>query len=322
MTFRLGLALAALAIMAVVVLLDRDGYTDGRDGHISTLDAFYYAAVSLSTTGYGDIVPASDSARLVNVLVVMPLRVFFLALLVGTTFEVLTRRTRRQFQISRWRTHMREHTVVVGYGNKGRAAIRALQESADAQLRIVVIETSSDAAQEATDDGHAAIVGDATRTMILERAEVGRAARVIVAADRDDTASLITLSARSLNADALIAVAVRASENVPLLKRSGATTVVTSSEAAGRLLGLSAQSPATGDVIGDLLIQGRGLHLVDRPVRPDELGRSPTDCPDLILAAVRDGELIRYDNIDAFISGDRVIAVRVHLPEEGEKRDT
>jgi voltage-gated potassium channel len=105
-------------------------------------------------------------------------------------------------------------------------------------------------------------------------------------------------------------VAVRASENVPLLRKSGATTVITSSEAAGRLLGLSAQSPAASDVIGDLLVQGNGLHLVDRPVRREEVGTSPVDCDDLILAAVRDGELLRYDRIGRFATGDRLIEVQ------------
>jgi hypothetical protein len=103
MTRRLLLALATVAVMTSTVLLDRNGYTDNRDGHVSVLDAAYYSGVSLSTTGYGDIVPMSRSARLVNLVVIMPLRVFFLALLVGTTFEVLTQRTRRQWRLNHHR---------------------------------------------------------------------------------------------------------------------------------------------------------------------------------------------------------------------------
>ncbi|MCM4078901.1 potassium channel family protein [Paractinoplanes hotanensis] len=310
MAIRLGLALAAVATMAVTVLLDRDGYTDNHDGQVSILDALYYATVSLSTTGYGDIVPVSDTARWVNVAVIMPLRVFFLVLLVGTTFEVLTARTRRQWKLSRWRKKLSGHTVVVGYGNKGRAAVKALHEGPEAEPQFVIIDSLAPMAQEARDDGHAAVVGDATRAMILQRAGVDSASRIIVAADRDDTAALVTLSVRQLNRDAVIAVAVRASENVPLLRQSGATTVITSSEAAGRLLGLAARSPASGEVIGDLLIQGHGLHLIDRPVRPEEIGSSPAECEDLVLAVVRTGNLVRYDEIGAFAADDRLIQVR------------
>ncbi|HEX2299417.1 MAG TPA: potassium channel family protein, partial [Pseudonocardiaceae bacterium] len=60
-------ALLALTAAALLVYLDRDGYVDVEGGELSLLDSFYYATVSLSTTGYGDIRPVSDSARLVNV---------------------------------------------------------------------------------------------------------------------------------------------------------------------------------------------------------------------------------------------------------------
>lgn len=123
MVQRIIYALTAIAVMVMVVVLDRGGYRDNADGTVSVLDAVYYATVSLSTTGYGDIVPVSDTARLVNILAIMPLRVFFLALLVGTTFEVLGARWRDQWRETRWRSRLRGHTVVVGYGTKGRSAI-------------------------------------------------------------------------------------------------------------------------------------------------------------------------------------------------------
>lgn len=50
------------------MLLDRDGYRDVTEDRIGVIDAFYYATVTLSTTGYGDVTPVSPTARLVNVL--------------------------------------------------------------------------------------------------------------------------------------------------------------------------------------------------------------------------------------------------------------
>ena len=95
-----------------------------RRRHVDLLDCVYYATVTLSTTGYGDIVPYSDSARLINVLLITPLRVLFLIILVGTTLEVLTERTREEWRLNRWRTTLRDHTVVVGFGTKGRSAVQ------------------------------------------------------------------------------------------------------------------------------------------------------------------------------------------------------
>ena len=75
--------------------------------------------MSVSTTGYGDIVPVSDTARLITTIVVTPLRLIFLIIFVGTTVELLTERSRQSFRIQRWRSRVRDHTVVVGYGTKG-----------------------------------------------------------------------------------------------------------------------------------------------------------------------------------------------------------
>jgi voltage-gated potassium channel len=120
---------------------------------------------------------------------------------------------------------------------------------------------------------------------------------------------LTTLTIRQLSSQIHISAAVREAENAPLLKQSGASAVITSSEAAGRLLGMSAHSPAATAVIGDLLVHGKGLDLVDRAVRPDEVGHTPSECPDLVLAVVRGDELIRYDQIGRFEPGDRLVAV-------------
>ena len=70
---------------------------------ISLLDAFYYSTVSITTTGYGDVRPVTDEARLVTMVLVTPARVLFLILLVGTTLEILAERSRVAYRIARWR---------------------------------------------------------------------------------------------------------------------------------------------------------------------------------------------------------------------------
>ena len=99
---RAAIALALLVLSTAIVYLGRHGYKDSaRPGHpLNLLGAAYYSAVTLSTTGYGDIVPVSSSARLVNTLVITPIRVIFLIVLIGTTLEVLAERTRASLRIS------------------------------------------------------------------------------------------------------------------------------------------------------------------------------------------------------------------------------
>ncbi|MFC4501343.1 MULTISPECIES: potassium channel family protein [Streptomyces] len=317
---RLALALFVLALTTLIVYFDHDGYNDNSDGSVDFLDSAYYATVTLSTTGYGDITPVSDTARLVNILVITPLRVVFLIILVGTTLEVLTERTRQQVRIHRWRVRIRDHIVVVGYGTKGRHAVRTLVGQGIAKDRIVVVDAQRKASDAAGDDGLVTVTGDATRSETLLKAEVQNATRVIVAPQRDDTAALVTLTARQMNRRATIVVAAREDENVPLLKQSGADTVVTSSSSAGRLLGVSMVSPTVAKTLENLMTLGSGLDLVERPVTEKETGKTPRESADLVVAVVRGRELLDYTDprLAMLQRGDRVITVRraVPVPEQ------
>ncbi|CAL9512944.1 hypothetical protein SUDANB105_03647 [Streptomyces sp. enrichment culture] len=317
---RLVMALTVLVITVMIVYFDREGYNDNSDGSVDFIDAAYYATVTLSTTGYGDITPVSDSARLINIFVITPLRVLFLIILVGTTLEVLTERTRQQVRIHRWRSRTRNHVVVIGYGTKGRHAVRTLVGQGIGKDRIVVVDAQTKAVTAAGDDGLVAVTGDATLTDTLLKAELQRASQVIVAPQRDETATLITLTARQLNRRATIVVAVREDENVPLLKQSGADTVVTSSSSAGRLLGTFMASPPTARTLEDLMTLGSGLDLIERTVTLEEVGRTPRECDDLVLAIVRDRKRLDYAVgwQTELRAGDRVIAVSRPVTEAAE----
>ncbi|MEU6169876.1 potassium channel family protein [Streptomyces tanashiensis] len=308
---RLLMALGVLLVTVLIVYVDRDGYHDNADETLDFLDCAYYATVTLSTTGYGDIVPYSDTARLANILLVTPLRVLFLIILVGTTLEVLTERTREEFRLNRWRSTLRDHTVIVGFGTKGRSAIQTLCATGLRKDQIVIVDPSTKVIETANADGFVGVIGDATRSDVLLRAEVQRARQIVIATQRDDTAVLVTLTARQLNRGAKIVAAVREEENAPLLRQSGADAVITSASAAGRLLGLSVLSPSAGTVMEDLIQQGSGLDLVERPVTKSEAGKSVRETGDLVVSVLRGHRLLGYDDPAAspLQLTDRVITI-------------
>jgi voltage-gated potassium channel len=311
---RVVIGLAVLFLTVGVIYLDRDGYRDGDDVGLSLLDSFYYATVTLSTTGYGDITPITPGARLVNILLITPLRITFLLVLIGTTLEALTARSREEFSIRRWRSRVRQHVIVCGYGTKGRSAIRSLQALGTPLDKIVVVDPEPRAIDEANSLGLTGIVGDAGRTEVLRRAAVERARAVIVAANRDDAAVLITLTVRQLNPSVPITTSVREEENANLLRQSGANTVITTSATSGRLLGLSTDAPRVVDVVEDLVTGGQGLDLHQRRVTSSEVGLDSRSLRDIVLSVTRGGRTLRFDDplIGALQSEDELVVVRSH----------
>ena len=313
---RVGIALVLIIMVALVAYMEKDGYSE----KLSFIDALYYAGVTLSTTGYGDIVPVTQLARLINLFVVTPLRLGFVILLVGTTLSVLTEESRKAWQIQHWRKRMRNHTIIIGYGTKGRSAVSALLADGTSPKDIVVVDKDSRVLEVAEAQGLVTVNGSGTQSNILKLAGVGKAKAVVVAPSIDDTAVLVTLSVRELAPSAWIVVSVRESENQHLLEQSGADSVVISSETAGRMLGLATVTPSVVEMMEDLLSPDEGFSIAERPIADDEVGANPRHLADIVLGVVRSGELYRIDSLEAETvePGDRLLYVRRVFSDDTE----
>ncbi len=336
---RVGIAFFAIMATTMLVYVQRAQYQDNTGTPVDFVDALYFATVSLSTTGYGDITPATDQARLVNIFLITPLRVIFLIVLVGTTLEVLTARTRDEFRERRWRKKLKDHIVVIGYGVKGRSAVRMLLDNEIDPENIVVIANEAGAVEDATrpsrkdpsdptsDEypGVAGILGDARREEVLTHADVPTAGKVIVAVDNDDVAVLVTLAVRKLAGKGTkLVAAAREQASANVLKQSGADQVITTAEAAGRLLGMQLVHPIAGELMEDLLDPSEGLEVREREVGRAELGLSPdqlANSGEMLLAVQRGDRIYRFDteSLRVLQKGDRIVTIRQHkTPHKSE----
>ena len=309
---RVAVALLALLIAVITVYLGRDGYTDVRGAPLSVIDCVYFATISLTTVGYGDLTPYTEFARLTNIVIITPLRILFLVVLVGTTLQVLTERSRQAWKIQRWRSRVRNHTVVVGYGTKGKTAVAAIRDDETVNCDVVVVDIDQAALDHAAAAGLVTVHGDATKSDLLRLAAAQHASSIVVATGRDDTAALVTLTAREVAPNATIVASIREAENQHLLKQSGANSVVVSSETAGRLLGIATTTPSIVEMIDDLLRPAEGFAIAERDVEQTEVGGSPRHLSDIVLGVVRGGHLLRVDapEVDAIEAGDRLLYVR------------
>ena len=310
---RMAIGVGLVVFVALVAYVDRDGYKDAAGNAVSLLDCFYYATVSITTTGYGDIIPVTDRARLLTTLLVTPARIVFLILLVGTTVEVLAESSRHAIRLQIWRRRLRDHTIVCGYGTKGRNAIATMIARGTPRDRFVVIDPREEAVEEATRAGFPAVHGNATRAEVLDEAGIRSATSVVVAASTDESSTLITLTARELNPQATIVAAVREAENRHLLHQSGADSAIISSAAAGRLLGFATHSPKLVEVLEDLLSVGPGLDIVERIVEQEDVGKGLAEFESgaPVVAVVRGDDLLRFDDprAERLERGDRVVCL-------------
>lgn len=312
-------AISLLFINAAIVYSDRAGYRDANGDGMSWVDCLYYSGVTLSTTGYGDIAPYTQEARFTNFILLTPLRFAFIALFVGTTIEVLTKRSRMAFREARWRKTVNQQYIVVGFGVKGKSAVSTLLANGVDPESIVVVEESKIHQKDLENLNVVVVNGDARREETMRAAEISRASQVIISVDSDDAAILITLVARRLNPTANITVAVRESVHNKTFRQSGANCVINTDESTGHILADTAMAPLAGDIISDLLDPTQGLEVVDRQVEQDDIGKFPHELSkagELVISVVRDGQEHRLDfqNLGTITQGDHIVAVRM-VPE-------
>jgi voltage-gated potassium channel len=288
--WRLAAMAGLLGLLILIHWVEREGLKDTHDGHVSFLDVIYFTMISATTTGYGDIVPVTDRTRLFDAIIVTPIRILFILILAGSAYAFVARRSWERFVMKRIQRTLCDHIIVAGYGTKNSRAVKELIDLGAEPADIVVIDTSDDRLEKAKAVGCTVLKGDATRDETLRAVHIERAKLLIISAGRDDTTILICLTARHHAPDLRISVAVNAEDNEIPAKRAGADVVVNPLDFAGLLLATTHGGQHIADYLADLASGEGRVQLIERTVRPDEVGKSLKDISDgLGLRIIRDG---------------------------------
>ncbi len=273
-TARLGLAFLLIAFVVLVHWIDRAGLKDSHDGHISFLDVVYFTMISVTTTGFGDIAPVSDRSRLIEALIVTPIRIAVLFIFVGTAYSFVIKRTWEKWRMARIQAKLTDHIVVLGFGVSGGEAVHELIARGTDPACIVVIDPSRQRINAAEAMGCNVLEGDASSDETLLDVRIAQARSVLVSAGRDDTSILIVLTVRHLAPQVPISVVIRTQDNELLARQAGANDVINPVSFTGLLLAGSAQGAHIADYMADLASVSGKVQLNERPVRPEEIGKS------------------------------------------------
>lgn len=271
--WRIALAFALIGVALAVHWFDREGLRDNVDGHISFIDVMYFTMITVTTVGFGDIVPVTPRARMFDTFVVTPIRLFVWLIFLGTAYDFLFKRTWERWRMAVIQKRLSGHVVLCGFGTSGQAAFTELVSRGTPAETIVAIDEGKQAIATAESCGATVLEGDATRNVTLEAARIEQARALVVAAGRDDTSILIVLTARRVAPDVPISVVIRNRDNEPLAHQAGANTVINPASFAGLLLAGSTHGQHLADYLADLAGAGGRVELHERQVTPEEIGR-------------------------------------------------
>jgi len=290
---RLGIVALLLCTVIVILWFDRAGLVDHHDGDVSFVDVVYFTMVTITTVGYGDITPVTSQSRLIDALVVTPVRIVIWLMFLGTAYQLVIRRYMEDYRMTVLKASLHEHIIVCGFGNTGAAAVKELLAKGTEPGKIVVIEQDEIRARAATDYGVVALQGNCAQEAILKDVAIESAKAIIIAAGRDDTSVLVLLTVRHLNPSIRIIVSAKEEENIKLFRQGGASSVVAPSTFGGYTLAAAVEQSHMVHYLEDLLTAGGRVNLLERLVRTEEVGKTATDLrPSIVLRVYRGNSVV------------------------------
>ena len=311
---RLLLAVLLFTITFALLWWDRDGLRDQADGDVSFTDVIYFTMITVTTVGYGDIVPVSTSARMIDALVVTPIRFGLWFLFLGTAYQLILRQYMEGFRMAKLQSMLTHHIIVCGFGHTGLSTTKELLSRGARADQIVVIDQREDRVRLAGTFGTAALQADATQEAVLRDAMIEKAKCVIITSGRDDASALILLTARHLNPTARLIVSAKEEENVKLFKQGGADAIVSPATFGGYILAAAVDHGHIVHYLDDLLTAEGNVRLEERAVRPDEVGKAPAALkPDILLRLYRGDKILtlaQLDSVDRLERDDIMVIVK------------
>jgi voltage-gated potassium channel len=244
----------------------------------------------VTTVGYGDIVPVSDTARLIDAFAVTPVRIFIWFIFLGTAYEFVIQKIVEDFRMARLHDSLQDHVVLCGFGHSGMIAARETVAKGLPAHQIVAIDLAENRVRAAADAGFIGMLGDATREELLAKACVERAKAVIVNTRRDDTNILVILTVRHLSKKSKIVASIRDEENIKLARLSGADLVVTPTRVGGYLLADAVETQHATPFLCDLMSTGGHMEMDERDAGPDDIGKTMTQITAGVVVHVHSGD--------------------------------
>lgn len=265
----ISVTITALFALGVAGYMLIEGYT--------ALDALYMTVITLTTVGYGEVLPLSDAGRLFTI-VLLFLGVGTLAYSVGALVEfVLAGKLGGQFASRRMHAAldaMENHTIICGYGRVGRSSALSLQQNG---RPLVIIDKDEDQVATARADGHLVIHGDASKDETLHEAGITRAGGLIVCAGDDTLNLFVVLSARFINPELFIVARSSGADNETKMRQAGANRVVSPYQIGGHHIANIMVRPHVTDFFDVVTLDnGQEIWVEELTIEPDSqlVGRS------------------------------------------------
>lgn len=214
--------------------------------------ALYFAIVTMTTVGYGDILPVTPQARyFVISTIIMGITVFATSVS-AILVPMLNRRMQRLLSPREEKMKHVGHYIIVGDTALARNSFRELQ-AREEQVTFIVSRAPEDSVLEQAD----VVVGDGSDVEVLRRAGAEKAKAILALGADDSENAFVVLAARELSGGARTVAAVNDSKNIARVRMVQPDMIIAPQVLGGELLAMA----LAGENSGNQDLMDRFLHV-------------------------------------------------------------
>lgn len=222
----------------------------------SWVDALYMTVITMTTVGFGEVVPLDDYSKIFTVFLI-----FASVIIVGYAISVITehilsKNNIEELKIKKMQKKIdsfKNHVVICGYGRNGKQVVKKLL---DYKRPFVVIENNKDVEDRLKLDNIPYIIGNANEDEVLMQAGIDRASTFISALPDDADNLFVVLSTRQINKDINIISRASLESSYNKLKFAGANNVILPHKLGGDHMASLVVVPGLMEFIDNLSIVG------------------------------------------------------------------
>ena len=284
----------------------------------SFIDALYMTIITITTVGYNEVHPLSDSGRIFSIFLIVGGvggALYSLTAIVAYIIEGGFGTTIGRRQMKNRIAKLKDHFILCGYGQVGQEIAHVFTEE---RVAFVVIDKDKESIANAEKDGRLYLLADATTDDVLKEAGIEWARGLVVAVGSDADSTYITLSARGLRPNLFIEARASSSEAEAKLKKAGADRIISPHSIGARRMAMLALRPAVVDFIDTVIYRrGRELQLENIAINHDsslvgldiEKARQRTQVTVLAISRQGDQLLANPSGEETIEAGDQLIVM-------------
>ncbi len=214
----------ALTLVVFTLLIGIFGFRFIAD--YSWVDAVYMTVITITTVGYGEVMPLTPEAKIFTIILILCSVVIVGYAITVITEYIISRNSYDSLKLKRVQKQINkltDHIIVCGYGRNGKQAVEKLRAY---NKDFVVIEQDEEIIERFENASTLFIKGNANEDEILVAAGVGKAHTLITALPDDADNLFVVLSARQLNKELQIISRAEFETSQSKLKLAGANNVI------------------------------------------------------------------------------------------------